>query len=292
MNTRTTPPSSATSCLWNARLLWVERATANAEACANWYADLLGDTLSPVAGGLWQLRGSERWLLLRSGAAKSAPSFAFAFPSATQRGEFRAHLERQGVAVHALSAEYAALLDGDGFSILDPDGRQIVFAVAPAPTAAIDGALPGRLQHFVVASTQTLPMLEFYRDTLGFVESDRVVDSEGDLSSAFVRSDPEHHSFAVFRAPASGPDHHAYDVPNWNAIRDWADHCGDLEIPLWWGPGRHGVGNNLFFMIEDPDGYKIEFSTELEHMPVDMPYREWPHGPRALNLWGSAWMRS
>lgn len=292
MNTPPTPPSSATTRLWNARLLWVERATTDAETCAGWYADLLGDTLSPVADGLWQLRGAERWMLLRTGPVKSAPSFAFAFPTIAQHQEFRAHLERQGVAVRALSAEHAGLIESDGFSIIDPDGRQIVFAVAPAPAAAPEGALPGRLQHFVVASTQTLPMLEFYRDTLGFVESDRVVDSEGDLSSAFVRSDPEHHSFAVFRAPASGPDHHAYDVPNWNAIRDWADHCGDLEIPLWWGPGRHGVGNNLFFMIEDPDGYKIEFSTELEHMPVEMPYREWPHGPRALNLWGNAWMRS
>jgi catechol 2,3-dioxygenase-like lactoylglutathione lyase family enzyme len=135
-------------------------------------------------------------------------------------------------------------------------------------------------------------MLAFYRDQLGFIESDRVVDAAGDLSSAFVRSDPEHHSFAVFRAPQSGPDHHAYEVPDWNCIRDWADHCGDLEIPLWWGPGRHGVGNNLFFMIEDPDGYKVEFSAELETMTFEQTYRTWPHGQRALNLWGNAWMRS
>jgi len=27
-------------------------------------------------------------------------------------------------------------------------------------------------------------------------------------------------------------------------------------------------------------------------MTADQAYREWPHGPRALNLWGNAWMRS
>jgi catechol 2,3-dioxygenase len=96
----------------------------------------------------------------------------------------------------------------------------------------------------------------------------------------------------VFRAPAAGPDHHAYELPDWNAIRDWADRCGALEIPLWWGPGRHGVGNNLFFMIEDPEGYKVEFSAELERMTATQEFRTWPHGPRALNLWGNAWMRS
>jgi hypothetical protein len=40
--------------------------------------------------------------------------------------------------------------------------------------------------------------------------------------------------------------------------------------------GRHGPGNNLFFMIEDPDGYKVEFSAELEHMTKEMTYRTWP----------------
>jgi hypothetical protein len=75
-------------------------------------------------------------------------------------------------------------------------------------------------------------------------------------------------------------------------IRDWADRMGSLRIPLWWGPGRHGVGNNLFFMIEDPDGHKVEFSAEIERMPREMAWRTWPHEQRTLNLWGSAWMRS
>ena len=25
-------------------------------------------------------------------------------------------------------------------------------------------------------------------------------------------------------------------------ILHWADRMGELHIPLWWGPGRHGVG--------------------------------------------------
>ena len=150
--------------------------------------------------------------------------------------------------------------------------------------------LPARLQHFVCA-TQRLPeMLEFYRG-LGMVESDRVLEGET-LSAVFLRSDPEHHSFAAFRAPESRPDHHCYETNGWLDIRDWADRMGELRIPLWWGPGRHGPGNNLFFMIEDPDGHKVEFSAELELMPKDMPHRTWPHEQRTLNLWGSAWMRS
>jgi catechol 2,3-dioxygenase len=220
------------------------------------------------------------------------PLIAYTFPDVDKLDAYRAHLRAQRQEIFSVAENLQLVLGKEAFGLRDPDRRMILFCAEPPTVELSHAALPARLQHFVCASTQTAAMLEFYRDTLGFIESDRVVDNDGDLSSAFVRSDAEHHSFAVFRAPQPGPDHHAYEVPNWNAIRDWADHCGDLEIPLWWGPGRHGVGNNLFFMIEDPDGYKVEFSAELEHMTAEQPYREWPHGPRALNLWGNAWMRS
>ncbi len=289
------PTAPSRSPLWSARLLLVERATEDAKACAEWYAALLDDPVIEIAHEVWQVRGTNRWMLFRSGSRKSVPMIAYTFPTHSGWAAYRAHLESIGVELYSAAAELRELLGEHAFGLRDPDRRMILFCVASEAESSqilTHVTLPARLQHFVCASTQTLTMLEFYRDQLGFIESDRVLDTDGDLSSAFVRSDEEHHSFAVFRAPHSGADHHAYEVPNWNAIRDWADHCGNLEIPLWWGPGRHGVGNNLFFMIEDPDGYKIEFSTELELMTPEQPFREWPHGPRALNLWGNAWMRS
>jgi catechol 2,3-dioxygenase len=282
--------------IWNARLLLVERASPDAAACAQWYASLLGDTLIDRGHGNFELVGRDRWLSFREGERKTVPLITFAFDTTQQLAAFQSHLIARGILVHPCPAHLSDRLGISSFSIHDPDHRELVFCIRPlalvAAPSAIDASLSARLQHFVCASTQTEEMLSFYRDVLSFIESDRVVDDQGDLSSAFVRSDHEHHSFAVFRARQSGPDHHAYDVPDWNAIRDWADRCGDLEIPLWWGPGRHGVGNNLFFMVEDPEGYKVEFSAELEHMEPSVAYRIWPHGPRALNLWGSAWMRS
>jgi catechol 2,3-dioxygenase len=278
--------------LWDARLLLVERATDDARACAEWYSALLDDPVVEISHDVLQVRGKDRWMLFRTGTPKTVPMIAYAFPTQQHWAAYRAHLQTIGIELHPVASELRELLGEHTFGLRDPDRRVVLFCVAPGAAAEAHHALPARMQHFVCASTQTGVMLEFYRDALGFIESDRVLDTDGDLSSAFVRSDTEHHSFAVFRAPQPGPDHHAYEVPNWNAIRDWADHCGDLEIPLWWGPGRHGVGNNLFFMIEDPDGYKIEFSAELELMTAEQAYREWPHGPRALNLWGNAWMRS
>jgi catechol 2,3-dioxygenase len=278
--------------IWNAKLLVVERASANARLCAQWYSNLLGDPLIERGNDFFEVRGHERQLWFREGAAKSVTTIVFAFDTTQQLAAFQAHLISRGEPVHPCALEHSEQLGISAFSIVDPDQRTLVFCARPFVSVKATGALAARLQHFVCATTQSEEMLSFYRDVLGFAESDRVVDDQGELSAAFLRSDHEHHSFALFRAPQSGADHHAYELPDWNAIRDWADRCGDLEIPIWWGPGRHGVGNNLFFMIEDPDGYKVEFSTELEHMTPEQAYRSWPHGPRALNLWGNAWMRS
>jgi catechol 2,3-dioxygenase-like lactoylglutathione lyase family enzyme len=87
-------------------------------------------------------------------------------------------------------------------------------------------------------------------------------------------------------------DHFAFEVNSWNDIRDWADHMAARGVKLWWGPGRHGPGNNLFFMIKDPQGYLVEISAELEIVPDTVEKRSWPHEERTLNLWGPGFMRS
>jgi catechol 2,3-dioxygenase len=270
--------------LWPARLHHLRRDSPKPEPLARFYGELLGDRVEALPDGSWRVAGRGRCLVVGQGAAGAVPYFALQLDDPARLDALR----------RAWKGEpFASPLLEQAFALTDPDGRRIIFGLSkPAPDG--DG-LPGRLQHFVCA-TQRLPeMLAFYR-RLGMLESDRVVEAEspdGDaLTAVFLRSDPEHHSFAAFRAPESRADHHCYETDGWLDIRDWADRMAALKIPLWWGPGRHGPGNNLFFMIEDPDGHKVEFSAELELMPKDMPHRTWPHEQRTLNLWGSAWMRS
>lgn len=269
------------SDLWPARLHHLRRDSPKPEPLARFYGELLGDPVAPLPGGSWLVGGRGRRLVVGEGAAASVPYFALELQDAAHLAAYRLQLGE--------TQAFSSPLFADGaFAVRDPDGRRVVFGI-PKAADAPDG-LPGRLQHFVCATTRLPEMLEFYRG-LGMVESDRVLEA-AELSAVFLRSDPEHHSFAAFRAPESRPDHHCYETTGWLDIRDWADRMGRLRIPLWWGPGRHGPGNNLFFMIEDPDGHKVEFSAELELMPKDTPPRTWPHEQRTLNLWGSAWMRS
>ena len=267
--------------LWPARLHHLRRDSPKPEPLARFYGELLGDRVEPLGEGTWLVAGRERRMIVGKGTAGAVPYFALQMQDAAHLAAYRKQLKA--------TEDFPSLLFAAGaFCVVDPDGRRIAFGLSQ--DSSEPAGLPARLQHFVCA-TQRLPeMREFYR-SLGLVESDRVLEGKK-LSAVFLRSDPEHHSFAAFRAPQSRADHHCYETNGWLDIRDWADRMASLRIPLWWGPGRHGPGNNLFFMIEDPDGHKVEFSAELELMPKEMPHRAWPHEQRTLNLWGSAWMRS
>jgi hypothetical protein len=65
-----------------------------------------------------------------------------------------------------------------------------------------------------------------------------------------------------------------------------------MRVPVKWGPGRHGPGNNLFLFVHDPDGNWVELSAEIEVVAPDRPLGFWPHEERTLNSWGSAPLRS
>jgi catechol 2,3-dioxygenase-like lactoylglutathione lyase family enzyme len=285
------------SPLWPAKLDHIRLDSDDPSALAAFYAGTVGFARHEQEDGSTLLAGRNRRLVIGGGTKGTQPYSAFRLASAAQLAALRDDLAGKGIAL--LASPTPVFADG-AFAVRDPDGRLAAFGL-PRPeldAVASDGgapaSLPGRLQHVVVASTRLPEMMRFYEDALGFVASDYVHESGGNREPtvAFYRCDPEHHSFAVFRAPESRPDHHAYEADCWNDIRDWADFMATRRIPLWWGPGRHGPGNNLFFMIKDPQGYLLEISAELEILPDAIEKRSWPHEERTLNLWGPGFMRS
>ena len=106
-----------------------------------------------------------------------------------------------------------------------------------------------------------------------------------------LRTTREHHVLAVFRHATPRLDHLSFKAGDWMLIRDWCGRMGERRLPLTWGPGRHGPGNNLFAFIADPDGNWIEISAELETVD-DRPPRCWPHEEHTMNLWGRGILRA
>lgn len=182
---------------------------------------------------------------------------------------------------------------GPALAFRDPDGNLMVFtASANAHNVASDAPSPATSQHFAVRTTRVAEMQAFYRDRLGFVVSDEVRDDAGELRACFLRTDPLHHALALFGAPITCFDHQSFEAPGWDDMKAWGDRMAALRVPIVWGIGRHGPGDDVFFMVRDPDNNLAEISAEIEVCTPERPTGQWPHEERTLNVWGKAIMRS
>jgi catechol 2,3-dioxygenase len=168
--------------------------------------------------------------------------------------------------------------------------RQMHKASASAPP--LQNSPPGaRLQHFGLGTARIAEQVAFYQHQLGFALSDFVTDEKRRLKSTFLRGSDEHHVLALFANGRPGLDHFSFEARDWNGIRDWADHFARYGTKIFWGAGRHGVGNNLFIFVHDPDKNMVEISAELDRVPLGQPAGHWAFDYKAFNLWGPAALR-
>ena len=268
-----------------ASLARLELYASDPQVLAAFYATTFGLEVTESAEGL-TCSAPGRQLLIRPGNGGQLRQASFRFATAEA---FEAH--RETLAARGIQTTTQG---SDHYAVQDPEGRSIAF-LAPAvdrPSIGNDAALSARLQHFAVCTPKPAPLVDFYVDQLGFVVSDRVLDAEGDLTAAFLRTDAEHHVLAIFRAPMIRFDHFSCEAPDWPHLRDWADHMAKVGVDLAWGIGRHGPGNDTFLMVRDIDGNMGEISCDLEQCEAGRPTGVWPHRPQTLNQWGVAILRS
>jgi catechol 2,3-dioxygenase-like lactoylglutathione lyase family enzyme len=256
-------------------------------ALAEFYRESLGYRFEQ-SGAAQVGRAQDRKIALLPGRSRQLAFAAYAVPDVEELKRLKHRIDAAGWQWDAFETPFF----GEALSIKDPDGTLFVFGLPIGDSNVTPRTPPARLQHLVMASKHAERVARFFETVLGFTLSDIVVDGGGGIRTVFLRSSQEHHSFAVFQASENRFDHHCYEVGDWNDIRDWADHMAAARIPLKWGPGRHGPGNNLFMFVHDIDGNWIELSAELEIVAHDRPAGTWPHEERTLNSWGQGMLRS
>lgn len=187
---------------------------------------------------------------------------------------------------------------GDTLWFSDPDGNRIEIAVAPddmltppAPTRKGRAILrPYGLQHIALNTPRLEEMVEFYTESLGFDISDWLL-----RECAWLRCNNDHHTIMLSQGNP-GIDHIGYTIADGTELLRWADHLSHQDVPILWGPGRHGAGDDLFLRFADPDGNHIELSAGLRQFhdrDVTTPPRLWHTRAVAFNLWGNlpSWLR-
>ena len=144
------------------------------------------------------------------------------------------------------------------------------------------GVRPRKLGHVTVNAPQLTELQEFLERVLGFLPSDRL---GADL--VWMRCNADHHGLAIARASA-GLRHVAWELENWGYLEVIADHLMRNHLPLSWGPGRHGPGNNLACYHVDPVGVTHEHLCDLQQIyDDDWRGRDWEGVANWRNLWGA-----
>lgn len=270
-----------------AHLYYLHISSRNPARLAAFYRDHMSME-EFVIGNAHVLRGGARAMIVTPGTSGELVAPAYALKSEAGMAALRDRLASNGVATTPLDSP---LYRAGAFTIEDPQGRKTAYGLPTRPLG--EDREPARLQHAVFQTTELEAVVDFYVSKAGFTISDEVVGEEdGRIMVVFMRSDDEHHSLAFFRGSRNEWDHHCYETREWNNIKDWGDKFAKLRIPIFFGPGRHGPGNNLFFMVTDPDGNRLEISAEIENVAAEATPGVWPNNEYTLNSWGRAWMRT
>jgi catechol 2,3-dioxygenase-like lactoylglutathione lyase family enzyme len=158
------------------------------------------------------------------------------------------------------------------------------------------GIVPHKLGHVAFHVTDVKATTRFYCDVLGF----RVSDWMGDYFS-FLRCGVDHHTINLVETGSNKHFHTAFELRDWAHIQCACDFLSKHRYKILWGPGRHGIGHNLFTYHRGPNGLITELFAELDQMKDealgyfdprpwhrDNPQRPktWPKTPDAANLWG------
>ncbi len=241
--------------------------------------------------------GDRYSLILRNGAARCA-AIALHVDGSTDMSKLQAEFAAKGLKAERQTD--AGPMTNDMLVVDGPEDIRIEIlpdrAAAQRPARPDQGIVPNRLGHIAFNVLDPQAATDFFVNVLGF----RVSDWMGDFF-AFLRCGPDHHTVNLLRGQKRKMHHIAFEARDWDHIKNACDLLSEHGYPLIWGPGRHGIGHNIFIYHLTPDGQIMELYTELDQMTdealgyfdprpwhKDNPQRPkvWTPGIGASNQWG------
>jgi len=236
----------------------------------------------------------------RGGASKQLQYLSFGAYDEDVDALSRRITERGACEPHRLS-------DGRGIWIRDADGTPVQVAAGPKVTpsqkaspAAIGpapigkGAAPSRrmakpvrprrLSHVLLFTPDVARQVAFYSEVLGLRLSDR----SGDII-AFMHGPhaSDHHLIAFAKSHGPGLHHSSWDVGSLDDVGLGAEMMKDKGYTKGWGVGRHVLGSNYFYYVQDPWGSWAEYSFDIDFVPQDVDWPAADHPPEdSFYIWG------
>jgi len=269
------------------------------EKQTEYYTDILGLTLVEREKDAVYLANTvdHHAVVLRRASEVKCTRLGFQLGPEDDLGAFERQTAAHGIKTSRKKDPEPSIADMVTFE--DPKGtlmdvfKRPDFAHQKFPTK---GVVPHKLGHVAFHVTDVKNVTKFYCDVLGF----RVSDWMGDFFS-FLRCSVDHHTINLMETGSNRHFHTAFEVRDWGHLQTACDFLSLNGYRMLWGPGRHGIGHNLFAYHRAPNGLITELFAELDQMKdEDLGYFEprpwhrdnpqrpkvWVKDPTASNLWG------
>ncbi len=274
--------------------------TPDLDQQTEYYTDILGLNLVAKEKDAAYLASTldHHSVVLRRGGAAQCTRLGFQLGPDEDLNAFEKQTQAQGVKTRRLKDPEPTISDMVAFE--DPKGTLMEVFKRPEPQAQkfpIKGIVPHKIGHVAFHCEDVKLVTKFYLDVLGFRESDWM----GDFFS-FLRCGVDHHTINLMGTGKNRHFHTAFELRDWGHMQTACDFLSVNGYKLLWGPGRHGIGHNLFAYHRAPNGLITELFAELDRMNEDLGYFEprpwhrdrpqrpkvWAKDPNASNYWGIA----
>ena len=130
-----------------------------------------------------------------------------------------------------------------------------------------------RIGHGVMATPKVVETARWFRDTLGFIQSDDVyAGSKDNIIGSFNRLDRgntfvDHHVFFCVRNERAGLNHLSFEVADIDDVFTGHEHLRQLgKYEHMWGIGRHLLGSQIYDYWSDPWGRVHEHWSDTDRL--------------------------
>lgn len=271
------------------RLRGIAMGAPKANKTADFYTDVWGleQVHEEKGAAYFRASGPEHHILsLHDREAQRLVYLNFAVQDQAGLAALHDKLKKGGATIVSGIAKLDTPGGGVGFETIDPDSRvlRISASVDRYPDAPDRPDVPRKITHVVLNTPQLETCLGFYENLLGFRISDW---SENQM--VFIRCNSDHHAISFNRADHASVNHVAYELPTIDDEMCGIGRLKRMNVPVRWGVGRHGPGNNVFAYFTDPNGFVVEYTTEISQ--IDEATHEpqiWKRVPHLTDRWGTA----
>lgn len=204
-------------------------------------------------------------------------NFGFQVDSSDDLDRYASRLKDEGVDTARTTARVPGIEQGLSFTLPSGHAMELVVpsaSASPLPyrhpvltkhSAKHRGISPLDVDHVVVRTADVKALADFLVRTLDFHVSDAFSPAEGVWGAAWMRVGEQEHDFAIIQAGTADEtfDHLSWTVTSFEHIKTAADYLAQAGIKREAGPGRHGVGGNLYVYTWSPGGNRHEFAAEM-----------------------------